>query len=336
MSETERHPRPGDSLSVIVPVSERFDDTEALYRQYREALAQVAPEALFVYVLDGDFPDVEADLRRLIERGERLRLVRLGRWFGEATAMSVGFRETDSDWLLLLPAYHQVEPASLPLLFDNWQGEDMLVCRRWPRRDSWFNQWQTRLFHRLLHFASGSRAFHDLGCSVRLLSRRVVGEVQIYGDQHRFFPLLAERHGFRIREIDLPQSEEDLYRRLYRPGVYLRRMLDMLSVFFLLKFTKKPLRFFGLIGSGFITFGGVWLAALLAQRAFFGVPLADRPALLVSAFAIVLGVQVFSLGLLGELIIFTHAKDMKEYVIDEIVGGEEASSPEAEKEAVNR
>jgi hypothetical protein len=146
-----------------------------------------------------------------------------------------------------------------------------------------------------------------------------VAELPLYGDQHRFLPLLAARLGFRIGEVNVAQSRKEKFWRLYRPGVYPRRLLDLLTVFFLIKFTKKPLRFFGLIGAATFLLGGLLTLYLVIERLFFGVPLAQRPALLLSSLLVVLGVQIFALGLIGELIIFTHAKDIKEYTIDEII-----------------
>jgi hypothetical protein len=101
--------------------------------------------------------------------------------------------------------------------------------------------------------------------------------------------------------------------------VYMARLLDIFAIVFLTRFTKKPLRFFGTIGSVVFAVGAAILAYLVVQRLFFGIALADRPALLLTSLMVVLGLQVFALGLLGELIIFTHAKDMKEYTIEKIV-----------------
>jgi hypothetical protein len=141
----------------------------------------------------------------------------------------------------------------------------------------------------------------------------------LYGDQHRFAPLLADRLGFRIKEVDVRQSSKEKSWRVYPFGVYPRRLLDLLTVFFLVKFTKKPLRFFGLIGAGTFVIGGLIMLYLVIERLFFGSALADRPALLLSSLLVVLGVQIFALGLIGELIIFTHAKHIKEYTIDEVI-----------------
>jgi hypothetical protein len=111
----------------------------------------------------------------------------------------------------------------------------------------------------------------------------------------------------------------DTPRRIYSPGIYLRRILDIFSIFFLVKFTKKPLRFFGILGSSVFAAGFLILLYLLYTKVFQGVALGDRPILLLGTLLIVLGVQVFAIGLLGEIIIFTHAKDIKEYTIDQII-----------------
>ena len=148
----------------------------------------------------------------------------------------------------------------------------------------------------------------------------VAKEVPLYGDLHRFFPLLAFRQGFRISEIQVQQSPHDHGVRLQRPGVYLRRLLDLLALFFLFKFTKKPLRFFGLLGVGLFSIGSVVTGYLGFERLFLGVGLSDRPVLIAGALMMVLGVQLFSVGLLGEIIIFTHSREAKEYQVREILG----------------
>lgn len=108
----------------------------------------------------------------------------------------------------------------------------MVIGRRHPRVDSWLNRLQTRLFNGILNVIIGS-SFHDLGCAVRAFRREIATEVPLYGDQHRFLPLLASRQGFRVKEIALAQSKKDKFLRVYRPGVYPRRLLDLLTVFFL-------------------------------------------------------------------------------------------------------
>jgi glycosyltransferase involved in cell wall biosynthesis len=305
-------------ITAIVPVSERHDDVRSLYAEYRDALDSYGSKYEFVFVLDGHFPEVLEQLKQLKEQGEPLRIIKLAKWFGEATALTAGFESSSSNVILTLPAYYQVEPTEIPKVLAELHNHDMVIGRRYPRVDSRFNRLQTRIFHGIVNFITGS-SFTDLGCGVRSFKRSVVTELPLYGDQHRFLPLLASRVGFRIGEVDVAQSPKEKFWRLYHLGVYPRRLLDILTVFFLVKFTKKPLRFFGLIGATTFMVGAIITLYVVIERLFFGVPLAQRPALLLSSLLVVLGVQIFALGLIGELIIFTHAKDIKEYTIEEII-----------------
>jgi hypothetical protein len=141
----------------------------------------------------------------------------------------------------------------------------------------------------------------------------------LYGDLHRFLPLLAYEQGFKVSEVPVQQSRSDIKRRVHKPGIYLRRLLDVLTLFFLLKFTKKPLRFFGLVGSGLSLAGLVMLGYLGLYRLLQYGPIAGRPLLILGVLLTVLGLQLFSIGLLGELIVFTHARDRKDYQIEEIL-----------------
>jgi glycosyltransferase involved in cell wall biosynthesis len=317
-SSTEGKTQPTVDLSVIIPVSERFDDVREVYETYKHDLDKTGRTYEIIYVLDGQYPDVLGELRRLVSEGEPLRIICFARAFGEATALTAGFVNSDGPLIVTLPAYHQVEPGAAAQLVNALDNTDMVVLRRWPRRDSAFNRLQTRLFYKLQKFITGHQ-WQDLGCSARGFKRQVIEEVSVYGDQHRFLPFIAQYRGFRVKELDHPQSSSDRYRRVYKPGVYLRRLLDLLTVFFLSKFTKKPLRFYGLIGSA-IAFLGILISAwVVVERLFFGTPLAQRPALLLGSLFIVLGIQIFGLGLIGELIIFTRARELKEYIIEEVI-----------------
>jgi glycosyltransferase involved in cell wall biosynthesis len=305
-------------ISVIVPVTERYDDVALLFNAYRTALDELGRSYELIYVLDGPKPDVLAELQRLRAAGATIEIAQLARAFGEATALAAGLEVSRGALILTLPAYFQVDTRGLRALVDAKGDSHMLIAHRWPRRGSGFEALRRRLFHRLIQAVTGTR-YRDLGCGVRLLDRQVLEEVSLYGDQHRLLPVLVERNGFRVREVDIPQSDRDEFRGRYSFRDMVGRMLDVFTVFFLVKFTKKPLRFFGGVGGAMCAFGGVYLLVLIVQRLFFGQPLADRPALLLSSLLVVLGIQIFGLGLLGELIIFSHARNLKEYRVERIV-----------------
>lgn len=306
-------------VSAIVPVSDRYDRSGTLAAEYLAALKETGRDFELVFVLDGKHVQLGERLLEMAGKESRLRIIQLAKSFGEATAVSAGIENTSGGVVLTLPAYYQIEAAEVGKLLSELERCDMVVGARWPRASaSKFEVLRRKVFHWLVSSVSGI-SFTDLGCGARAFKREVGTEVPIYGDQHRFIPLLALRRGFRVSEIQVRQSEQDRFEKGYGPKTYLQRFLDIFTVVFLVRFTKKPLRFFGMIGSVTFLLGVLFLSYVAIERLFFGVALSDRPALLLSSLLVVLGMQIFALGLLGELIIFTHAGDLKEYTIEKIV-----------------
>lgn len=306
------------TVSAVVPVTERLDDVEAVFEAYKKGVEATGLGYEFVYVLDGEYPDALATLERLKARGERIRIISFAKWFGESTALTAGFNHASGDIILTLPAYLQVEPSEIPRLIAALEDHDMVVGARTPRRDSRINLVQSRVFHGLLRTAMDV-PFHDLGSAVRVFRRQVMDEVKLYGDQHRFMAILAFRRGFRVLELPVAQAEADRHTRIYSAGTYVRRLLDILAIVFLVKFTEKPLRFFGLIGLATFTVGGLFTLGLVVQRLFFAVPLADRPALVLGSLLVVLGIQIVAVGLIGEIIIFTRTRNSHQYAVERAV-----------------
>jgi glycosyltransferase involved in cell wall biosynthesis len=305
-------------VSVIVPVGDRQTPIDDLYTEYKSGLRSLGTSYEVIFVLDGPHPAAEGALLQLAERGEPITIVSLTRSFGEATALMIGFEHAAGSIIVTLPAYLQVEGSEIGKLVAALGEADIVVGYREPRASKWFQTLRQRVFHGLLRFVT-RLSFRDLGCNARALKRKVLEEVHLYGDQQRFLPLLVERQGFRVRQMALRQSKDDRHDEMYRPQSYTRGLLDIFNVFFLVRFTKKPLRFFGMIGVATFSLGILELMYLIFQRIYFHNPLADRPALLLASLLIVLGMQMFALGLLGELIIFTHAGSSKDYKVDRVI-----------------
>jgi glycosyltransferase involved in cell wall biosynthesis len=305
-------------ISAIVPVVDRYDDVAYLYYKYKNSLDMYGKTYEFIYILDGEFKEVLEKLHILIKEGEKIRIIKLSHWFGEATVLSIGFEHSVGDIILTLPAYEQVEAGEIPNLLNSLGTNDMVLAVRWPRLDSVLNRIQSRIFHLLLRPLS-EMSFRDIGCGMRVLKRRVAKEVILYGDMHRFFPFIAHKYGFRVVEINATQSKKDFFQRIYPAGIYFRRILDILNLFFLLKFTKKPLRFFGVLGANVFFIGILISFYLLYMKFFHDMALGNRPLIILGVTLIVLGVQIFAIGLIGEIIIYFHAKDIKEYTIDKII-----------------
>jgi glycosyltransferase involved in cell wall biosynthesis len=325
-------------LSIIVPVGARRADLKTLYAEYKSGVEAIGLPYEFVFVLDGPRGDAARALDELLQAGEPLTVINLTRCFGEAAALMAGFERSSGDAILTLPAYHQIEGSELHKLVAGLATADVTVGYRWPRAGNAIEKARRAIFHGLVNFVTGSR-LRDLGCGARALRRQVFAELDLYGDQHRFIAILAARLGFRVAEVAVRQSPRDRRSRVYRPREYLHHFLDLISIFFLVRFTKKPLRFFGMIGAVTFGIGALLITYLGIERIAFQSSLADRPALLLAALLIVLGMQIFALGLLGELIIFTHARNVKDYRVEEVIHypeSDEASSSENAADARSR
>ena len=322
-------------IDVIVPVSGRTDDLAALHRLRGESLRAAGYRPSFTYVLDGDLPQARDALAALARANDDARVIQLSRRFGETAAVLAGFASTKTEQLMILPAFEQVETTRLGDVLDALQNADLVTVRRYPRCDSMLRRGQSFVFETFLKHV-GNSGFRDPGCTVHALKRSVLEETQLYGEQHGFLPLLAANVGFKVVEIDVPQARRDAARRVERPRTYVHRFIDVLSVFFLTRFTRRPLRFFGPLGASCAVAGMVGLGVVVVQRLFFEVPLADRPALILSSLLVALGLQVLAIGLIGELIVFIHARSMRQYRVREIIeSGTPAQRPKAARTQVS-
>ena len=309
--------RSGDArlISVVVPVVERTDDLVAVYHAFARELERRPEDYEFLFIFDGRFTP-PPELVALSRETDRIKLLRFVREFGETAALRLGIERSRGDLVITLPAYFQVEPEGISLLLQAVEaGADMAVANRSPRLDSWLNRVQSRLFHSIVGGVSDQR-FHDMACGVRVMKRGVAETLPLYGDLHRFIPALALREGFLVQEVAVPQHPSDARMRVYRPGVYFRRLLDIAAFFFLAKFTEKPLRFFGLVGSVFLGSGAMLSLVLLVERVE-GQGIANRPALLLAVLLVALGVQLIGLGLVGEIIVHLRAPHRRAYRVRE-------------------
>jgi dolichol-phosphate mannosyltransferase len=300
------------AVSVLVVVSGRADPLDSLYREYAEPLRSAGVSHEFVFVVPSDHPGLLAPLTALRDAGEPIQLFEAAHNVGEAGLLRSAVPHCRGEVILMLAPYRRVTAAALPLLLRAIdEGADLAVARRAATSDPLANRIQRRMVHWLVRLLVGG-TFHDLGSGVRAIRRDVIAELPVYGELSRFLPLFAVREGFRVLDVEVPQHHADQQTRVYSPGIYLRRLLDLLAVFFLIRFREKPLRFFGLIG-GVVSLAGLITLAMLGAQRLGGRPLADRPMLVVGVLLLVLGVQGVALGLIGEIIVHAGAKRRQVY-----------------------
>ena len=302
-------------ISVVVAVTKEVDDIAAAYRSYRPVLARFGkPVGVHLRAGRASATGNQA-LRALKAAGEPIEILSFASQFGEAAALTVGFRHAAGDVVFTLTPQVEVAPAALPQLLEALDGSDLVVARRifgtgqQPPRQ--------RKLDRTINALFGT-SLQDIRCGVRAMRAEVAKELTIYGNQHRFLPLLAQAQGFSVREIDLPAE------RPGRAAVAAKsagrqpaaRRGDDLFPAPLSAQTVPLLRRLRLCRPG------RWRSVhrLSGDRpAGFGVPLVDRPALVLSTLMVVLGIQILSVGLIGEIVAFTYAKDIKDYRVDRVV-----------------
>jgi hypothetical protein len=299
-------------VAVIVPVTERPHDLAWLYRTFSAELVAAKRPFEFVFVLEPWARSLASVLEPLVVAGEPIRVLEVGQSVGEAALLDAAASTCSSPIIATLPAYPRVQPGALEdLIQEVEEGADLASAVRVSQGASLVNRIQNRLFHGLLSWL-GAQGFRDVASGVRALRRSILEDLPLYGDFFRFLPVLAKREGFTVVEREEPQHPEDQRARIYAPGVYLRRVIDLLGLFFILRFTHKPLRFFGLVGSLFSLGGAVILLVLFVQRVG-GRGIADRPMLLLGTLLFVLGVQAIAMGLIGEIIVHLSASHRRTY-----------------------
>ncbi|MCB9883356.1 MAG: glycosyltransferase [Planctomycetes bacterium] len=312
---------PGDEVvdvSVVIPIEQEVSALGELIAAYEAELDVDGRSREFIFVLDGISGPVKQELLALKEGGAPLSVVSLGRPFGTSVALTAGVELARGRYIVTSPAYLQIDPVEIRRLVKALDdGADFVTPWRHPRIDPWPNRIQSRLFNFVIRLII-RMPFHDLNCNFRAMRREVLEDISIYGDLYRFLPLMAQRQGFRVEEVQVRHLRERGPSGYFGFGVYVRRFLDILGVTFITQFTTKPLRFFGIVGSLVALIGAIICAYLTFGWFEGGEALSQRPILILGVALIVLGVHFIGVGLLGEIIIFTQARNLKEYKVERI------------------
>jgi hypothetical protein len=298
-------------LSVLVTVQERHQALDDLYREVSSAFDHAGIDAEFVFAVTPENRRSADLLTPLIANGAAVRALVMTHAVDHSTLLRAAAHEARAETILILPAYPRIRADALPALVAKLATHgDMVVAERSPRRDMWINRLQQRVFHALLPKLAARIV--DLGCGVLVTRKGVFERIPIFGDLVRFLPLFTAGEGFAVAVAAAPQDPRDLGTRIYGPGVYVRRVLDLIQVFFLLRFLERPLRFFGLIGSVLGVSGAAILLVLFLQK-MQGVGIANRPLLLLGLLFLVVGIQIVAIGLVAEIIVFLHASARRGY-----------------------
>ena len=322
-------------VSLVVVVSNTDVDLEAFTEMvdtFRRVFHQNEIKGEFIVVDDGvggGFFDAARVLNREIPD---FRVIRFRRTFGESVALRIACERARGAYIVTNTWYLQVKPEAVKLVVQRLRsGADYVAARRTPRVDSSLARLQSFVFNKITEVLTGVK-LNDLNCSFRGFKREVIDEIHFHGDLFRFVPILAIGQGFRVEELDVTHVTERGPGTFLNFSLYIRRLLDIFSLFFLMKFIKKPLRFFGLTGITFFVIGSIISGWITYEKLFKNVGAVDRPLLVLGVFLMVLGPILLSIGLIGEIIIFTQGRHLSDYHIDTILTGRDRTRDEEQED----
>jgi glycosyltransferase involved in cell wall biosynthesis len=302
---------PGDArgealrLSVVVPVLDEHEAIPTLADELEAACTAVGGSYEVIWVDDGSTDGSTEVLERLARERGPMRLVRLRRNFGKSAALRAGFERTRGEVVVTIDGDGQDDPAEIPALVSQLdEGYDLVSGWKRERRDGRVKRWGSRMFNRLAASLSGL-PLHDVNCGLKAYRGTAARSIDIYGEQHRLIPLIGYQRGWRISERPVHHRPREHGRSKFGPERYMRGLLDLLGVLFIGRYQHRPLHLFG--GAGLLSMmAGVVICLYLTVLKISGEAIGRRPLLLLGVLLIVVGVQLLTLGLVGELIAATR------------------------------
>jgi len=296
-------------ISVVIPGLNEADSLPELSARIAQTL-DGKYEWELIFVDDGSTDESWAVMTRLSQENERVRAVRLRKNFGKAMALSAGFSRARGEIVVMMDADLQDDPAELPKFIKAVDdGIDVVVGWKVKRHDPTNRLVLTRIFNATVRYVTGVK-LHDMNCGFKAYSREVVKTVPIYGDLFRFIPALAAWEGFRVGEVPITHHARKHGTSRYGLERILRGFFDLLSIAFLTKYSRRPMHLFGFVG---LLMGSVGVAIdlYLSILWLMGQKIGDRPLLAFGTMLIVLGLQFFSTGFIGEYLTYTNQKRLR-------------------------
>ncbi len=305
-------------LSVVVPLLNEEQSLELLTEKVQESLADAYRFEL-IFVDDGSTDGSWQQIRKLSERYSWVNGVRFLRNYGKSTALQAGFERSRGRYVVTMDADLQDDPNEIPEMLEMLKdGRDLVSGWKKERHDPISKTIPSRFFNKVTSWVTGIE-LNDFNCGLKAYRREVVESIHLYGELHRYIPLLAKWEGYnRIGEKVVKHHPRKYGNTKFGLSRFMHGFLDLITLVFVNRYLQRPMHFFGTIGFLLLVIGGIINSYLAVEKIFYGAVLGDRPLLLLGVMLMVLGAQIFSIGFLGELFYRSH-NDHKKPNIKETV-----------------
>ena len=314
-------------VSIVIPLFNEEESLGQLHDEIDAVSREHGYELDVIFVDDGSTDGSWRVVQRIAEKDGRVRGLRFRRNFGKAAALSAGFDAARGDRIMTLDADLQDDPREIPrFLAEMDKGVDVVSGWKEVRHDPFHKVWPSRVFNWMVSRLTGVR-LHDHNCGMKCYKREIFSEVQLYGELHRFVPVLAAARGWKVGEIAINHRPRQFGRSKYGVRRFVKGFLDLLTVKFLTGFGQRPQHLLGSVGLlsfvlgnlGLLYLAVVWVLRLWWPERFD--PIHQRPLLIYSVAALLLGAQMMSIGFLAEMITAYLGKDEDSYSVAEETGG---------------
>lgn len=310
------------SISVVVPVYNEEQSLRPLYESLVTALEREGRAFEIVFVDDGSRDGTFSVLQALHDNDTRIRVVRFRRNFGKTPALVAGFARARGDIVFTMDADLQDDPDEIPQFLGKLsEGYDLVSGWKYPRLDPFTKTVPSFFFNKMVNMTTGMR-LHDMNCGFKVYRRELIDDLKLYGELHRFIPVLAHRRGFRVTEVKVKHHPRKYGKSKFGARRFLRGFLDLLMVIFLVTYMRTPLRLFGMLGLLSLLAGiGVDLYVVLDRYLPFGshTVIHDRPLLFVGIMLIIFGISFILTGLQSEMIRFFAYRPEEEYSVRQVL-----------------
>ena len=316
------------SVSVVIPIYNELENIPRLYDRLQEVLPGLGREYEILLVDDGSRDGSREELARLAANDEHVKVIHFRRNYGQTAAMEAGLQLASGDVIVTIDGDLQNDPTDIPMMLAKIdEGYDLVHGWRKRRQDALLNRKLPSMVANWMISKTTHFPIHDLGCTLKAIRREIAQELELYGEMHRFIPILAHWRGARCCEVVTKHHPRRFGQTKYGISRTFRVILDLITVKYMLDYFASPMKLFGMFG---LICGGVSMLAALATVAmkyFQGIDMTGNPLLLLSALAMMVSVQFLSLGLLGEVAarIYFGSQDKRHYTIRELVNFKETT-----------
>jgi glycosyltransferase involved in cell wall biosynthesis len=290
------------SVSIVVPIFNEVENIQLLYESIDVVVRGLGREYEILFVDDGSSDGSNREMRRLAAADPHLKIIEFRSNFGQTAAMCAGIQEATCDVVITMDGDLQNDPTDIPMMLEKIdEGYDLVHGWRKNRQDTFINRRLPSILANKLISTVTRFSVHDLGCTLKAIRREVAAEIPLYGEMHRFIPILAHWRGARCAEVVTKHHPRRFGTTKYGMSRTLRVLLDLITVQFLIRYLESPMRLFGGLGLISGTVGTLAGAATIAMKLFGQIDMTGNPLLLLAVFSTLVGVQFFVLGMLGEL-----------------------------------